>query len=94
MRVAYLGPEGTHSDEALRASAPPETEAIPYPTIYDAVMAVEDLRTVVDTWTDGTLDLAAPCASRPYAAPAARALERTVRGVLASVVGLTQASRV
>jgi prephenate dehydratase len=42
MRVAYLGPEGTHSDEALRASAPPESEAIPYPTIYDAVMAVQE----------------------------------------------------
>jgi prephenate dehydratase len=42
MRVAYLGPEGTHSDEAMRASAPPETEAIPYPTIYDAVMAVQE----------------------------------------------------
>jgi prephenate dehydratase len=42
MRVAYLGPAGTHSDEALRASAPPDTEAIPYPTIYDAVMAVQE----------------------------------------------------
>src|SRR4051794_1397535 len=39
MRVAYLGPAGTHSEEALRASAPPEVEAIPLPTIYDAVMA-------------------------------------------------------
>jgi prephenate dehydratase len=42
MRVAYLGPAGTHSEEALRASAPPEIEAIPYPTIYDAVMAVQE----------------------------------------------------
>jgi prephenate dehydratase len=42
VRVAYLGPEGTHSDEALRASAPPRAEAIPYPTIYDAVMAVQE----------------------------------------------------
>ena len=25
MRVAYLGPAGTHSEEALRASAPPDT---------------------------------------------------------------------
>ena len=47
---------------------------------------------VVEQLDHGTFDLAAPCASRPYAAPAARALERTVRGVLASVVGLTQAS--
>jgi prephenate dehydratase len=42
LRVAYLGPEGTHSDEALRASAPPDIEAIPHPTIYDAVMAVQE----------------------------------------------------
>jgi prephenate dehydratase len=42
MRVAYLGPAGTHSDEALRASAPPDSEAIPHPTIYDAVMAVQE----------------------------------------------------
>ena len=42
MRVAYLGPAGTHSDEALRASAPAGAEAVPYPTIYDAVMAVQE----------------------------------------------------
>ena len=42
MRAAYLGPAGTHSEEALRASAPSGTEEIPYPTIYDAVMAVHD----------------------------------------------------
>jgi prephenate dehydratase len=42
MRVAYLGPAGTHSEEALRASAPPGIEEVPYPTIYDAVMAVHD----------------------------------------------------
>jgi prephenate dehydratase len=42
MKVAYLGPAGTHSDEALRASAPADVEAIPYPTIYDAVMAVQE----------------------------------------------------
>jgi prephenate dehydratase len=42
MRVAYLGPAGTHSEEALRASAPPDIEELPYPTIYDAVMAVHD----------------------------------------------------
>jgi prephenate dehydratase len=40
--TAYLGPAGTHSEEALRASAPPDVEAIPYPTIYDAVMAVQE----------------------------------------------------
>ena len=42
MRVAYLGPAGTHSDEALRASAPDGVEAVSYPTIYDAVMAVQE----------------------------------------------------
>ena len=42
IRVAYLGPAGTHSDEALRASAPPGAVATPYPTIYDAVMAVQE----------------------------------------------------
>jgi prephenate dehydratase len=42
VRVAYLGPAGTHSEEALRASAPPDAQAIPYPTIYDAVMAVQE----------------------------------------------------
>jgi prephenate dehydratase len=41
IRAGYLGPAGTHSEEALRASAPPGTEAVPCPTIYDAVMAVE-----------------------------------------------------
>jgi prephenate dehydratase len=42
LRVAYLGPAGTHSEEALRASAPEDAEAVPHPTIYDAVMAVQD----------------------------------------------------
>jgi len=42
MRVAYLGPAGTHSEEALRASAPAGIDAVPYATIYDAVMAVQE----------------------------------------------------
>jgi prephenate dehydratase len=42
MRVGYLGPAGTHSEEALRASSPDGAVAVPYPTIYDAVMAVEE----------------------------------------------------
>jgi prephenate dehydratase len=41
IRVGYLGPAGTHSEEALRASAPGGVEAVPCPTIYDAVMSVE-----------------------------------------------------
>jgi prephenate dehydratase len=40
-RVAYLGPAGTYSEEALRASAPADVEEVPYPTIHEAVMAVE-----------------------------------------------------
>jgi prephenate dehydratase len=40
-RVAFLGPAGTYSEEALRTSAPGDVEEVPYPTIYDAVMAVE-----------------------------------------------------
>jgi len=42
MRVGYLGPAGTYSEEALRASAPAGIEEVPLPTIYDAVMAVHD----------------------------------------------------
>jgi prephenate dehydratase len=42
MRVGYLGPAGTYSEEALRASSPADVEEVPYPTIYDAVMAVHD----------------------------------------------------
>jgi prephenate dehydratase len=48
LKAAYLGPAGTYSEEALRASAPRDIEEIPYPTIYDAVMAVHD----------GTVDMA------------------------------------
>ena len=44
MRVAYLGPAGTFAEEALRASAPPgaEIEELPYPTVYETVMAVQE----------------------------------------------------
>ena len=42
IRVGYLGPAGTYSEEALRVSATEEVEEIPYPTIYDTVMAVHD----------------------------------------------------
>ena len=41
MRVAYFGPEGTWTQEALLAATTGrELEAVPYPTIYDTVMAV------------------------------------------------------
>jgi prephenate dehydratase len=41
MRVAYFGPEGTWTQEALlAATVGHELDAVPYPTIYDTVMAV------------------------------------------------------
>ncbi|MBV8999082.1 MAG: prephenate dehydratase [Solirubrobacterales bacterium] len=41
MRVAYFGPEGTFTQEALIAAAgTQELELVPEPTIYDTVMAV------------------------------------------------------
>ena len=41
MRVGFLGPAGTFTEEALRASATGEVEEVPYPTVYETVMAVE-----------------------------------------------------
>jgi prephenate dehydratase len=40
MRLGYFGPEGTFTEEALRASAPPDAQAIPYATIPDVAAAV------------------------------------------------------
>jgi prephenate dehydratase len=42
VRVAFLGPAGTFTEEALRASAPGPVDEVPYPSVYDAVMAVRD----------------------------------------------------
>ena len=45
MRVAYLGPAGTFSEDALRAAvAGSSVEPLPAPTIYDAIVAVDDGR--------------------------------------------------
>ena len=41
MRVAYLGPAGTFTEEALRASAPGPVEELPFASVYEAVMAVQ-----------------------------------------------------
>ncbi len=42
MRVAFLGPAGTFTEEALRASSDGELEEVPYPTVYETVMAVQE----------------------------------------------------
>jgi prephenate dehydratase len=45
LRVAFLGPEGTFSEEALFASQPRQSiEPVPEPTVHDCVMAVHDKR--------------------------------------------------
>lgn len=42
MKVAYLGPRGTYTDDALRAAAAgAEIEAIPYPSVFDTIAAVD-----------------------------------------------------
>lgn len=41
-RVGYLGPAGTYAEEALRASAPGVVDEIPFATVYETVMAVQD----------------------------------------------------
>jgi prephenate dehydratase len=41
-RVAFLGPAGTFTEEALRASAPGPVDEVPYPSIYETVMAVHE----------------------------------------------------
>jgi prephenate dehydratase len=41
LRVAYLGPAGTHTDEAVRASSPGPVEQEPRTTVHDAIMAVQ-----------------------------------------------------
>jgi prephenate dehydratase len=43
-RVAFLGPAGTFTEEALRASTRGTVEELPFPTVYETVMAVHDGR--------------------------------------------------
>jgi prephenate dehydratase len=42
VRVAFLGPAGTFTEEALRASAPAPVEEVAYPSVYETVMAVQE----------------------------------------------------
>jgi prephenate dehydratase len=42
VRVGFLGPSGTFAEEALRASAPGEVEEVPYATVWETVMAVQE----------------------------------------------------
>lgn len=42
MRVGFLGPAGTFTEEALRASSPAGVEEIPFATVFEAVMAVQN----------------------------------------------------
>jgi prephenate dehydratase len=43
VRIAYLGPAGTFSEDALRAaSAGAAYEALPRPSVYDAIRAVAE----------------------------------------------------
>jgi prephenate dehydratase len=44
MRVGFLGPAGTYTGEALRASAPPGVEEVPCGSVYETVMAVQEGR--------------------------------------------------
>lgn len=41
LTVAYLGPAGTHTEEALIASAPDEVRREPRPTLHETIMAVQ-----------------------------------------------------
>ncbi len=42
MRVGFLGPSGTFAEEALRSSAPEAVEEVPYATVWETVMAVQE----------------------------------------------------
>ena len=53
MRVAYLGPAGTVSDEALAAAAP-DLEPVPLSTLRDVVLSVQEGRTVTPVSPQGT----------------------------------------
>ena len=45
LRVAFLGPAGTYTEEALLASAPADVRPEPRSTVYETVMAVQNAET-------------------------------------------------
>jgi prephenate dehydratase len=42
VRVAFLGPPGTFTEEALRVSASGDVDEVPFPTVYETVIAVQE----------------------------------------------------
>jgi prephenate dehydratase len=43
LRIAYLGPRGTFTEDALEAAVgDADVEAVPSPSVYDAIVAVQD----------------------------------------------------
>ena len=63
MRVAYLGPPGTFSEEALLSSGlPGGAETLPVRTVYDVVLAVQEGRAEralvpIESSTEGSVDV-------------------------------------
>jgi prephenate dehydratase len=94
VRVAYLGPAGTYTHEAMLASAPEgaQLEPIPQPTIHDAVRAVQDgevqravvpIENSVEGSVNATLDALA------FDAPAVRIVGEFVLAIHQCLIGRT-----
>jgi prephenate dehydratase len=73
VRVAFLGPAGTYTEEALRASAPGPVEEVPYPSVRETVLAVQHgevdravvpIENVLEGGVAATLDALATVADR------------------------------
>jgi prephenate dehydratase len=98
LRVAFLGPAGTFTDEALRASAAAvlageEIEQVPLPTVLDAVLAVErgdvdravvPIENVLEGGVAATLDALA------VEAPGVRIAAEVVLGVSHCLIARTE----
>jgi prephenate dehydratase len=73
VRVAFLGPEGMYTEEALRASAPGPVDEVPYPSVRETVLAVQcgevdravvPIENVLEGGVAATLDALATVADR------------------------------